>query len=139
MLPNSVELDVNEAVIDQSYNATCLATGYPAPDVSIWFDCYINYTVQSTRIDNYTIKMVILINEFSADCSEIYCHSYPITCRQAINHTMNCTTLHNNTEPSPTTISIPTNSVIGKSTTLSKTPITMITVLAIIYYHAHCS
>ena len=79
-------LNVNEAIIGESFNASCLATGYPAPKVDIFLSCAAgtvnNPHYHSIKIDNYTMKMMILINSFPEDCCTIYCYSYPIRCME---------------------------------------------------------
>ena len=97
MLPDSVQLDVSEAIINQSFSATCLATGYPAPKVNIFLSC-TGAVIQndSIKIDNYTTKMVILINNFPEHCSTISCYSYPFHCTENINVTVATSSLPTN-------------------------------------------
>ena len=125
MLPDTVQITTSEAIVNQSFNATCLATGYPPPEVNITLDCQPNtFTMpQSLQIDNYTTKAVILVNEFPARCSAIYCYSYPISCTETINYTvvtnpndMEHTNITNNnatTNTTTSTIVVPTSTPAG--------------------------
>ena len=90
MLPQSVQLYVSEAIVNQSFNASCLAIGYPAPKVDIAIDCQPNIFTrpQPFQLNNYTMKTVISVNELPARCSTISCYSYHINCIEAINYTV---------------------------------------------------
>ena len=145
MLPNTVQLNTSEAIVNQSFNATCLATGYPPPKVYIDLDCQPNtFTApQPLQVDNYTMKGVISINEFPAKCSTIYCYSYPINCTETINHTvqvvttpddmhMECNTTNTTIVPTNTTIVLTSTPAAGAATKATNEMIMIILLIAII-------
>ena len=108
VLPPSVQLNTTEAVVNGSFNATCSATGYPAPKLNVTLDCETDALFQrSIRTDNYTMEMLILINQFPTSCSIISCYSYPVNCTQTINHTIAPTTAPTtDMEPTPTSTTV---------------------------------
>lgn len=119
VLPHSVELDVTDAIINQSFNATCLASGYPPPEVYISLNCIdIMLFHDPIRVDNYTMRIVMLLDNFPPSCSTISCYSYPVNCTETINRTV-VTPTSPHIQPATPTTSIatgpPTNSVVPTS------------------------
>lgn len=118
-------LDVSNAVINQNFNATCVATGYPAPELSITLDCHGTLTrfdqVIIYRTGNYTMKKLILINEFPSTCSAISCYSYPVQCHETINRTSVSIIYPSSVVPATTTTTTTTTTITAISVTPSGT------------------
>ena len=132
VLPQSLQVNIDEAIVNQSFNATCLSTGYPAPKVYITLDCQPDtLTSNSFQIDHYTMKEVISVNKFPASCSTIYCYSYPINCTESINHTI---VINTGMEPTTSTTIVPTKRSTGATIKATKMIMLIIPTLLIITY-----
>ena len=100
---DSVVLKVSKAVVGRSFNATCTATGFPAPKVDIHL-CQLDVMPVSTLVVNNTRRVSISI-ELPANCSAVSCFSYPINCTERIN----LTNIEVTTATSATTTASPAN------------------------------
>ena len=77
--------------INESYNISCSAIGYPAPfvyaEVQPHQNCSYNYVYQYIKVDNYRGKALITIPRVSMNCLNVFCHSGNIENTQRLNVT----------------------------------------------------
>ena len=112
-------LNVSEAVVGQSVNITCAATGFPAPKVEMRL-CQSPELPNSTFIVNNT-RRVSISTELPSNCSTVSCLSYPIICTERISYINIEATTTTTSTTTTTTVAIDSTTAIVTSSSSSIT------------------